>query len=127
MARRIARAARLLERLSQQERNISVSDLPPGYRDIPEEDRKKAQRFFEQGKKVADTGNFEYSIEMFLQGLRTRLAPAGVAVVTVKPGFVDPPMTAAVKKNALFASPVQNDDSSFFREAPRRGEADSRR
>ena len=46
-----------------------MSDLPPGYRDIPEEDRNKAQRFFEQGRKVADTGNFEYSIEMYLQGL----------------------------------------------------------
>jgi tetratricopeptide (TPR) repeat protein len=46
-----------------------VSDLPSGYKDIPEEDRKKAQRFFEQGRKVADTGNFDYAIEMYLQGL----------------------------------------------------------
>nr|AYM53238.1 oxidoreductase short-chain dehydrogenase/reductase family protein [Cystobacter sp.] len=45
------------------------------------------------------------ALSVFLQGLRNRLAPAGVAVVTVKPGFVDTPMTAAVKKNALFASP----------------------
>ncbi len=46
-----------------------MSDLPQGYKDIPEEDRAKAQRFFDQGKKVADTGNFEYAIEMYLQGL----------------------------------------------------------
>jgi decaprenylphospho-beta-D-erythro-pentofuranosid-2-ulose 2-reductase len=45
------------------------------------------------------------ALSVFLQGLRNRLAPAGVAVVTVKPGFVDTPMTAGMKKNALFASP----------------------
>ena len=45
------------------------------------------------------------ALSIFLQGLRNRLAPAGVAVVTVKPGFVDTPMTAAMKKNPLFASP----------------------
>lgn len=44
-------------------------------------------------------------VERFLQGLRNRLHAHGVAVVTIKPGFVDTPMTAAVKKNFLFASP----------------------
>ncbi len=44
-------------------------------------------------------------LDRFLQGLRNRLAPAGVAVLTIKPGFVDTPMTAALPKNALFASP----------------------
>lgn len=47
----------------------NVSELPEGYRDIPEEDRKKAQVFFERGKSVAGTGNFEYAIEMYLQGV----------------------------------------------------------
>ena len=45
------------------------------------------------------------ALSVFLQGLRNRLARSGVAVVTVKPGFVDTPMTAGVKKNALFATP----------------------
>jgi decaprenylphospho-beta-D-erythro-pentofuranosid-2-ulose 2-reductase len=45
------------------------------------------------------------ALSVFLQGLRNRLARSGVAVVTVKPGFVDTPMTADLKKNALFASP----------------------
>ena len=45
------------------------------------------------------------AVAIFLQGLRNRLHPAGVSVVTVKPGFVDTPMTAALPKNALFASP----------------------
>ncbi len=45
------------------------------------------------------------ALNVFLQGLRNRLARSGVAVVTVKPGFVDTPMTAAMKKNALFATP----------------------
>jgi short-subunit dehydrogenase len=44
-------------------------------------------------------------LDRFLQGLRNRLHPAGVAVVTLKPGFVDTPMTAAIPKNPLFASP----------------------
>lgn len=46
-----------------------MSDLPQGYRDIPEEDRKKAVAFFEKGTAVAGTGNYDYSIEMFQQGL----------------------------------------------------------
>ncbi|WP_342376582.1 SDR family oxidoreductase [Myxococcus stipitatus] len=45
------------------------------------------------------------ALNVFLQGLRNRLAKANVAVVTVKPGFVDTPMTAHLPKNKLFASP----------------------
>lgn len=44
-------------------------------------------------------------LHTFLQGLRSRLYAAGVAVVEIKPGFVDTPMTAHRPKNALFASP----------------------
>lgn len=43
-------------------------------------------------------------LNTFLQGLRARLAKSGVAVVTVKPGFVDTPMTAQFKKGLLWAS-----------------------
>jgi len=46
-----------------------VAELPPGYQDIPDEDRARAQTLFEKGKRTADTNNFEYSIEMYLQGL----------------------------------------------------------
>ncbi len=45
------------------------------------------------------------AVTLFTGGLRARLASRGVAVVTVKPGFVDTPMTADVPKNALFARP----------------------
>ena len=45
------------------------------------------------------------ALTVFLQGLRNRLAKSGVAVVTIKPGFVDTPMTASVRKGPLFASP----------------------
>lgn len=45
------------------------------------------------------------ALTVFLQGLRNRLAKSGVAVVTIKPGFVDTPMTASVRKGLLFASP----------------------
>jgi len=44
-------------------------------------------------------------VDVFLQGLRNRLHRSGVAVVTLKPGFVDTPMTAEIPKNLLFASP----------------------
>ena len=44
-------------------------------------------------------------LNRFLEGLRNRLFRSGVAVVTIKPGFVDTPMTAGLRKNALFASP----------------------
>ncbi len=45
------------------------------------------------------------ALNRFLEGLRNRLGPAGVRVVTVKPGFVDTPMTSAFKKGALWATP----------------------
>lgn len=44
-------------------------------------------------------------LTVWLQGLRNRLAPQGIRVLTVKPGFVDTPMTAHLPKNALFAQP----------------------
>ena len=45
-------------------------------------------------------------VSIFLQGLRNRLASANVAVVTIKPGFVDTPMTAGLSKGGpLWASP----------------------
>lgn len=42
-------------------------------------------------------------VSAFLQGLRNRLSKANVSVVTIKPGFVDTPMTASLKKGPLFA------------------------
>jgi short-subunit dehydrogenase len=46
-------------------------------------------------------------LAVFLSGLRHRLHRAGVNVVTVKPGFVDTPMTRAFPKGALWATPDQ--------------------
>jgi decaprenylphospho-beta-D-erythro-pentofuranosid-2-ulose 2-reductase len=45
-------------------------------------------------------------LSLFLQGLRNRLHGRGVRVVTIKPGFVDTPMTAHLDKGALFARPA---------------------
>jgi decaprenylphospho-beta-D-erythro-pentofuranosid-2-ulose 2-reductase len=50
-------------------------------------------------------GTAKAAIEAFASGLRARLAGAGVGVLLVKPGFVDTPMTASLRKNVLFASP----------------------
>jgi short-subunit dehydrogenase len=45
-------------------------------------------------------------VSIFLQGLRNRLYRSGVDVVTIKPGFVDTPMTAEFDKSGpLWASP----------------------
>jgi short-subunit dehydrogenase len=49
-------------------------------------------------------GSAKGGVDRFLQGLRNRLFPAGVSVVTLKPGFVDTPMTAGLRKNPLFTS-----------------------
>src|SRR3954466_10934934 len=51
------------------ERAATVAGPPQGSRDIPLEDRKKAKAFFDRGKTVAATGNFDYAIEMYIQGL----------------------------------------------------------
>jgi decaprenylphospho-beta-D-erythro-pentofuranosid-2-ulose 2-reductase len=51
-------------------------------------------------------GSAKAAVTAFSSGLRQRLRPAGVAVVTIKPGFVDTPMTRAFKKGALWASPA---------------------
>jgi hypothetical protein len=51
-------------------------------------------------------GAAKAGLTVFLQGLRNRLAKSGVTVVTIKPGFVDTPMTAHLPKNFLFAQPA---------------------
>jgi short-subunit dehydrogenase len=50
-------------------------------------------------------GSAKALVTAFLSGLRQRLRPCGVAVVTIKPGFVDTPMTAAFRKGLLWAKP----------------------
>jgi len=45
------------------------------------------------------------AVSVFMQGLRNRLFASGVHVLTIKPGFVDTPMTSEFKKGALWASP----------------------
>jgi short-subunit dehydrogenase len=50
-------------------------------------------------------GSAKALVSEFLSGLRQRLTKVGVGVVTIKPGFVDTPMTAHLPKNPLFAKP----------------------
>ncbi|HEX3274022.1 MAG TPA: SDR family oxidoreductase [Gemmatimonadales bacterium] len=49
-------------------------------------------------------GTAKGGLDRFLEGLRNRLFRAGVAVVTLKPGFVDTPMTAGLHQGPLFVS-----------------------
>ena len=45
------------------------------------------------------------AVSVFAQGLRNRLFQAGVHVLTIKPGFVDTPMTVNFKKGLLWSTP----------------------
>lgn len=50
-------------------------------------------------------GSAKGALSLFLQGLRSRLHPAGVKVITIKPGPVQTPMTDHLAKAARFAEP----------------------
>lgn len=50
-------------------------------------------------------GSAKGALSVFASGLRQRLNGSGVNVLTVKPGFVDTPMTADFKKGLLFVGP----------------------
>lgn len=50
-------------------------------------------------------GSAKAMVATFTSGLRQRLYKSGVSVVTIKPGFVDTPMTAEFKKGLLWAKP----------------------
>ena len=49
-------------------------------------------------------GTAKAAVATFLGGLRNELSDKGVSVLTIKPGFVDTPMTADLDKGLLFAS-----------------------
>ena len=50
-------------------------------------------------------GAVKGAVSIFMQGLRNRLHRSGVAVITIKPGFVDTPMTVGFRKGLLWAQP----------------------
>lgn len=50
-------------------------------------------------------GSAKAALSAFLSGLRQRLQKSGVNVLTIKPGFVDTPMTRDFPKGALWAKP----------------------
>jgi short-subunit dehydrogenase len=50
-------------------------------------------------------GSAKAAVTAFASGLRQRMAKVGVNVLTIKPGFVDTPMTKDFKKGALWAKP----------------------
>lgn len=51
-------------------------------------------------------GSAKAMVTTFTSGLRQRLYKSGVSVVTIKPGFVDTPMTAKFKKGFLWIKPT---------------------
>ena len=50
-------------------------------------------------------GTAKGALSLFLQGLRNRLYRSKVQVLTIKPGFVDTPMTESFPKGFLWAQP----------------------
>ena len=52
-------------------------------------------------------GTAKAALSTFLEGLRGRMRGNGVDVITVKPGFVDTPLTSSFRKGPLWASPDQ--------------------
>ncbi len=52
-------------------------------------------------------GSAKGALSLFLQGLRSRLHPAGARVITIKPGPVQTPMTDHLSNAARFANPEQ--------------------
>ena len=46
-----------------------MAETPGGSKEIPEGDRKRAQLFFDRARTIAETGNYEYAIELYQQGL----------------------------------------------------------
>jgi hypothetical protein len=51
-------------------------------------------------------GSAKAMVTAFTSGLRQRLHKSNVAVITIKPGLVDTPMTAAFKKGMIWAKPA---------------------
>lgn len=51
-------------------------------------------------------GSAKAMVNTFASGLRQRLYKSNVGVLTIKPGFVDTPMTASFKKGILWAKPA---------------------
>jgi len=50
-------------------------------------------------------GSAKACVTAYLSGLRQRLHACGVCVLTIKPGYVDSPMTAHLKKGLLWVRP----------------------
>ena len=58
-------------------------------------------------------GTAKAAVSTFLQGLRSRLAKSGVAVITIKPGTVATPMTAHLRRGLLVAQPKAVGESIY--------------
>lgn len=50
-------------------------------------------------------GSAKGAVDIYLQGLRQRMFKHGVHILTIKPGFVDTPMTRNFKKGILWEKP----------------------
>jgi short-subunit dehydrogenase len=58
-------------------------------------------------------GSAKGAVTLYLQGLRNRLHKSKVDVITVKPGFVDTPMTEGMSKGILWSKPEKIADRIY--------------
>ncbi len=107
------------QQASQDSVNIALSELSTNFMSVVSILTIAANYFEKQkngciaviGSVAGDRGrqsNYVYGtakggLDVFLQGLRNRMAKSNVAVVTIKPGLIDTPMTAGMKKGLLMA------------------------
>lgn len=52
-------------------------------------------------------GSAKAAVSTYLSGLRQHLNGSGINVITIKPGFVDTPMTKSFRKGPLWATPAR--------------------
>ncbi|PYV00173.1 MAG: hypothetical protein DMG26_15625 [Acidobacteria bacterium] len=81
--------------------------LHVGFEHRPEETVRSAYGAGPNGRRQSNYlyGAAKAGLSVYLQGLRNRLFPSRVRVVTIKPGFVDTPMTFGRPGLFLVASP----------------------
>lgn len=66
-------------------------------------------------------GSAKAGLTAFLSGLRNRLHPAGIRVITVKPGFVRTQMTAGMKLPGPLTAEPEEVGNAIFRAAEQKG------
>ena len=90
--------------------SVSVISLATIITNLLKSKKRRACRSFSVAGDRGRASNYVYgaaksSVSTFLEGLSSRLERTGVSVITIKPGFVDTPMTETFEKGLLWVKP----------------------